>query len=190
MGGGVSTSYSSECFEKKQKQHRKIIDRIETFVDVDDDDDEIDINDLYSALLKLSGIFEMDESLPRSLVKTIEDPAHETFDSQLFAVAKWIWRHDDDTNINALEMAALITYVDLFSSTKGECCEDEGECCLVCPKRCEVLSTFTGKVRSLEAMMYSSGRKARFSKNEQSDGIRSCRLKVQCAVEDFEHNNI
>lgn len=85
--------------------------------------DEIDVNVLFAALLKLSFTFDVKDSMMTSLIDEIRNDRHTCFDDQFVGVEKWIKRHAaPETSLTANEMFYLIRYVDLYEP----CIEEEG----------------------------------------------------------------
>jgi hypothetical protein len=151
--------------------------RRDSFGDDDDDDDdyenqEIDANVLFSALLKLSFIFELKESLTKRLIATIIVPEYRDFTEQYMAVEKWVNNYAD-TNMECEEICHLISYVELYKDNIFEehlqklnpgtasvtpclsalsVVDDIDRCCrLICPYRCELVS-WTAEIRHQELL--------------------------------------
>ena len=130
MGGGVSCMTNDQVihpssivkmeeisvFEKELILDEKIICKALTAThcqDEDDDDEDINEDHLYSALFKLSFLFEINESLKRKLTEIICHIPHPCRESQVECVRNWIEDYvckslDDDEILN------LIKYVELY----------------------------------------------------------------------------
>ena len=134
-------------------------------------EDQINVKILFSALHKISGVFEIKESLRTSLI----DPNHTSFNQQFVAVEKWIKKYCD-VNVTAEEINYLIKYVELYQPLPNSASPlgkeqalspkenaSDNECRLMCPYRHEMAS-FTGQIRNKEAeriiMGHFSGREA------------------------------
>ena len=161
MGGVVTAARQTNVDDKPVK--KKQLSRANTFESVDfEDDGEIDIKELFSALRKLSGLFELDESLTRKLAETVLDPQHTCGNTQFHAVKTWIRLYDGDARLTLQEILTVIKYVELFRQVGDDSPEEPPEQYLTCPNRSDVPG-LTGKVRSLEADVWASERKAPFS---------------------------
>lgn len=80
------------------------------------EENEIDVSKLFSALHKLSFIFELKDSMTTSLISEICSPHHDTFNKQFLAVEAWTKRNSDYA-ISACEICSLIKYVELYEHT-------------------------------------------------------------------------
>ena len=157
--------------DEHEKQQRSIVSKI--FSRSSSAASEVDVDILYSALLKLTAIFEINESLMTGLTDEIVDPKHANFKEQFMAVEEWIMKHGDgyDIDMTGEEIDHLIQYVHLYQplpeedegcdeavgiSGSGSYAESEttetsrGDCPLVCPPRHE-LAALTGDIRTQEA---------------------------------------
>jgi len=128
-------------------------------------EDEINIQVLFSALEKLTCVFELKDSLPRSFSENIMDERHNSHNDVFAATESWLGKYSD-TNVTHREMIELIKYVKLntqqnqrvFSvDEKVEALEVTYFGYLVCPFRSSVLS-WGDEIRKMEARqkMYSS----------------------------------
>ena len=137
-----------------------------------DENHEIDVNVLFSALLKLSFIFELKESLTKRLIATIIVPEYRDFTEQYMAVEKWVNNYAD-TKMECEEISHLISYVELYKDNIFEehlqklksgtasvtpclsalsVVDDIDRCCrLICPYRCELVS-WTAEIRHQELL--------------------------------------
>lgn len=132
--------------------------------------DHINVEIVYGALFKLSCLFEIDESLTRSLSDEILDLKHVDFNEQFVAVEAWIQKHcaDSKSRLTSQEIDYLIQYVELYRPTEksqanttekcslyalyteSEMTDSEPRSPLICPYRHEIPS-LTGDIRSREA---------------------------------------
>ena len=172
MGGAAS---STSTVAKKTIKSAPVVQRISIQVSphISSASSEIDVNTVFSALLKLACIFDLKDSLTTSLTNEIVDPKHANIDAQFVAVEEWINKHGAGMNVKltADEMDYLIQYVELYRPIPVEAeAEDhalsiprsmsyaESEVTetsrrsrpLVCPFRCE-LAGLTGDIRTQEA---------------------------------------
>ena len=93
-------------------QPHKSLQREDTMIS--NEDEEIDIGVLYAVLRKLGCMFEIDESLMKSLADIVWDSKHESF----LSVALWMCKYgDDNMKLSPLEVLNLISYVVISSST-------------------------------------------------------------------------
>jgi hypothetical protein len=136
-------------------------------------DDEIDVDKLFSALLKLSFTFDVKESMTTNLVAEITNPQYASVDEQFVAVEKWVNTYAD-TKLQISEIMNLIKYVELFvpsqdnnafscditESSSGNNESKDGStnscnnvqqpsCRLMCPYRSEI-ATWTAEIRRQE----------------------------------------
>lgn len=95
MGSGISTS---------EKSIRLV---------AEEDNCQINVDFLFSALYKLACIFEIKESLTISLSNEIRDPKHCNFDSQFRGVEEWVMKHGE-CELTPQETFHLIKYVELY----------------------------------------------------------------------------
>jgi hypothetical protein len=124
---------------------------------VSSEGDEIDVNVLFGALLKLSFTFDVKDSMMISMIDEIRSDKHTTFDDQFVGVEKWIQRHaSPGTVLNVTEIYFLIRYVALYDPIHEEESEPTGggsavnnQCRLMCPYRHE-LATWTAEIRGKE----------------------------------------
>lgn len=100
MGSGSSSVYVSD---KKDKE---------------DVDEQIDVIALFSALFKLSPVFDVNECLTQSLCNGIMSSKHTCFDDQFVAVEKWVQKYGGDA-LTMQEIYHLIKYVELYKLNRG-----------------------------------------------------------------------
>ena len=162
-------------------QPHKSLQREDTMIS--NEDEEIDIGVLYAVLRKLGCLFEIDESLMKSLADIVWDSKHESYQAQFLSVALWMCKYgDDNMKLSPLEVLNLISYVELFRQAHTtENVKDDPEhhadnCCttctfFICPKRSEI-PLLTGVVRSLEAKKLASNRQERFCSMEKNRVLR------------------
>mgnify|MGYP003387304609 len=132
--------------------------------------DQIDVATLFSALVKLSFVFEIKDSLALSLTAEINNPKHANFDAQFVAVEAWMVKHGrhghrgSAADLTAKEIDYLIQYVELYEplpeekeavSVHSNNNADMSDwvtpvCPLTCPRVSE-LAALTGEIRSQEA---------------------------------------
>lgn len=116
----------------------------------DDDGDQINATVLFTGLMKLSCIFEINESLTRSLIDEVMNDKHKCFDDQFFGLEDWITKHSD-ANLSPQEIYSVIKYVELYESLpaddkkpsiEGGSLEKAGvdttACPLMCPYRSDL----------------------------------------------------
>ena len=178
--------------------------------ETENDDGEIDVNTLFQALLKLSCVFEVKDSLKRSLTDEITDPKHTSFDAQFFAVEEWIKKYGD-ADLTPQEMYYLIKYVELYeplpennkssvsetnvdsSLVKHPSCESEGSdhaCPLTLPYR-SGMAAWTAEIRSeeLKKIIFKDDETLRFDSFEYNhrngDGCVSGRPRFDSNVSDL-----
>lgn len=144
----------------------------------DDMDDQIDLQALFNALLKLSCVFEIKESLTKSLIDVVTDYKYTNFDAQFFGVEEWIKKFGDE-DLTPQEIYALIKYVELYEPISAQVkqmhdvpfsevnpmdeysIEEENKCPLICPYRSDI-AEWTATIRSQEL------KKDAFFKNDNS----------------------
>ena len=112
MGGGASTAAKIFCSESVFKTSEDCDSQPFTTHD-DDDEDEIDVEFVYTALFKMSFFFEIDESLKEKLVTVICHTPHYSERERLFAVQKWI-KAKLSTSLKYQETINLIKYMELY----------------------------------------------------------------------------
>lgn len=122
---------------------------------------QIEVDVLFSALLKLSCVFEVEESLITSLTDEIIAPEHTTFNDQFVAVQEWIKNHCAGAivELTAEEIDFLIQYVELYFDENfenpdtlltGTKSPGGRRCPLMCPYRSD-LPALTAEIRRQEA---------------------------------------
>mgnify|MGYP003385272230 CR=1 FL=1 len=133
--------------------------------------DQIEVEIVFAALFKLSCLFEINESLMRSLTDEILSLRHTNFHQQFLAVEAWIKKYVSGVVLKAEEIDYLIQYVELYrpasviedmsqANSSRQCTRSYGEsevtetsrrsCLLVCPYRHE-MAALTGDIRTQEA---------------------------------------
>ena len=163
----------------------------------DEADGQIDVDTLFSALHKLSCVFEIKESLMTDLIEEVTDLRHTNFDSQFFGLEEWIKKYAD-TDLSPPEMFALIQYVELYQplpltdvdqtshsedtpierslSAMSLSSETDKVCPLLCPYRSEVGSwTATIRRKELDTDRFRFDKTDRFKDDDTADLSRgSC----------------
>mmetsp|Transcript_16060 Transcript_16060/g.26940 ORF Transcript_16060/g.26940 Transcript_16060/m.26940 type:complete len:217 (+) Transcript_16060:90-740(+) len=82
-------------------------------VEKEDVDETIDVDTLYSALYKLTPVFEINETLVLGLTSEVIDAKHCSFDEKFLAVEDWVERYCD-TYLTPPEIFHLIKYIELY----------------------------------------------------------------------------
>lgn len=82
-------------------------------VEKEDVDEMIDVDTLYTALFKLTPVFEIKEALVLELTNEVTDPKHFSFDEQFLAVKDWVEKYCD-TYLTPPEIFHLIKYIELY----------------------------------------------------------------------------
>jgi hypothetical protein len=203
MGGGISSLCGEHDLDMCNKEKKIYPVEVATCKDKkshyrerrnsDSDGREIDINLLFTALLKLSFIFDLKESLTKRLIAIIIDPKYSDFTDQYVAVEKWVNNYAD-TNLECEEICHLISYVKLYDNEGSDAASPVrgtsrssispsvsvvnriDECCrLVCPFRCE-LASWTAEVRHQELV--------RTSRMSSANVLLDSTTRVENALDD------
>jgi hypothetical protein len=154
MGCGVSSSYvDMATFQARSKGDSSVSVsdalRIREYVDVDL---------LFSALLKMSYIFELKESLMMELISRII--LYSEVKKQYDTVDLWIFQTFPDVTLTTEEVEEVIKYVKLYEiqSNKATISQDQkvkdiaARCQMMCPMRCEK-ETWTRNIREQEMFL-------------------------------------
>lgn len=125
--------------------------------EVPEEEDEIDVELVLTALFKLSFTFEMKATTPTKLISVIISE-HEDQNAQAQAVDKWL-KKNTAAKMHPTEVVALIKYVELYEpsadDTQSLCQAPPAETLarnlrnLTCPYGCEVAS-WTAAIRNQE----------------------------------------
>ena len=127
---------------------------------VSPDNEEIDVDALVLALMKLSCIFVDKKHLNRSFIDTVLSPKHKDFDAQFIAVALWIAEHHKVARATPYELFSLIKYVELYRPSGSE--PFDYEAFSFERPRGKEIPAFKGQVRAREAKRLSAGHSTRF----------------------------
>jgi hypothetical protein len=154
MGCGVSSSYvDMATFQARSKGDSSVSVsdalRIREYVDVDL---------LFSALLKMSYIFELKESLMMELISRII--LYSEVKKQYDTVDLWIFQTFPDVTLTTEEVEEVIKYVKLYEiqSNKATISQDQkvkdiaARCQMMCPMRCEK-ETWVKNIREQEMFL-------------------------------------
>jgi hypothetical protein len=141
MGGGISSQRSP------QRPAHRVIEKQESIVE------EIDVLILFSALHKLSYLFDIKYSMTTSLIAEIYNPMHVKFEDQFLAVINWVERHSD-ASMTVAEVCCLIKYVELYKPPAEDSVTTtvalmSTQCRLLCPYLSEKAS-WTAEIRHQE----------------------------------------
>ena len=194
------SSHNSTCYNDTSslKSNIKKFIRQDTEKISNEEPDEVDVEEIFSILLKLSSLFELDESRMMSLVDTIWSTDYKTFECQFLAVTSWIKTYYDENDIGPYGIFNLIKYVELFrplptsdnSDQTGDCDEEKlkkdiVEHRLQFPPRCE-MSYFTDEIRGLEEKWLMTGNHNRkFDARRRGFSFRKIKMRPS---EPVDHN--
>ena len=154
MGCGVSSSYvDMATFQARSKG--------DSSVSVSDAlmlREHVDVDLLFSALLKMSYIFELKESLMMELISRII--LYSEVKKQYDTVDLWIFQTFPDVTLTTGEVEEVIKYVKLYEiqSNKATISQDQkvkdiaARCQMMCPMRCEK-ETWTRNIREQETFL-------------------------------------
>ena len=150
MGGGASclawgqhtVLSSNRAFDSND--HHEVME----YVWEGDEEDDVHEDFLYSALFKLSHIFELNESLKEEITAVVCHIAYTCLSEQCQAVSGWIEEHAY-TKLNYGEILNLIKYVELYeppllseeefyNEASQEKVESRDYSHLDCPFRCDI----------------------------------------------------
>lgn len=123
---------------------------------------KVDADLVFSALLKLSFIFEVEESLMLEMVTKICDPNYINIEERYKRVKKWT-NNIADEDLQCEEVLELIKYVQLYekssaisSNTIEKWTDINMRCRLMCPFRCE-MAPWTAEIRHEEKLLEGCG---------------------------------
>ena len=90
---------------------------------------KVKVKVLFAGLQKLLCVFEINESLTKSLVDEILDPGHASYSAKYCGVESWVKKHSADVKLSVDEIVQVIKYVEVYQcSSKDKERLDPAQC--------------------------------------------------------------